>query len=125
MRAGQVGVFTTSSVSPLNAGEPGNKETLDEESEDDMPVEFETEVADRIGAEKEGEYVRKLVDPRLPTKEEVEIHKLTGHVNYRNWCDICVRCRGKDLDHKSQEGKERTFPEYSWGYCFPGDEVGF
>ena len=38
---------------------------------------------------------------------------------------ICVRCRGKELDHKSQEGKERRFPEYSWDYCFPGDEFGF
>ena len=61
----------------------------------------------------------------MPTPEDLKIRQLKGHVEYRNWCDICVRCRGKELDHKSQEDKERKFPEYSWDYCFPGDEVGF
>jgi hypothetical protein len=29
------------------------------------------------------------------------------------------------MDHKTQKDKERKFPEYSFDYCFPGDEVGF
>ena len=90
-----------------------------------MPEEFDGEVAERIGLEKDGEYVRKLIDPKLPTTEEVEMHNLRGHVEYRNWCEICVRCKGKDMDHRKQEGKERKFPEYCWDYCFPGDEVGY
>ena len=29
------------------------------------------------------------------------------------------------MDHGKDGGKERTLPEYSWDYCFPGDELGF
>ena len=41
------------------------------------------------------ENVRRLVDPRKPTKQEVEDHELF-HVPYRNWCPICVRAKGKE-----------------------------
>ena len=44
---------------------------------------------ERLGLEKEEEVVRKLADPKLPNKEEVERHWLMGHVPYRNWCDVC------------------------------------
>ena len=43
--------------------------------------------------EEEDECVKKLVDPKLPKQEEVDRHILNGHIPYRNWCDICVRCR--------------------------------
>ena len=29
------------------------------------------------------------------------------------------------MDHQKDSGKERKLPEYSWDYCFPGDELGF
>ena len=29
------------------------------------------------------------------------------------------------MDHKRDSGKERKLLEYSWDYCFPGDELGF
>ena len=32
---------------------------------------------------------RKLLDPKLPTRQEVEEHCLT-HLPYRNWCSSCV-----------------------------------
>ena len=132
MKAGRcINWFT--SVSPLVAIEGEAKvestekseEAIEEESEGEIPEEFEGEVAERVGLEKEGQFVRKLIDPKLPTQAEVDMHKLTGHVEYRNWCESGVRCRGRDLDHRSQKGKERKFPEYSLDYCFPGDEVGF
>ena len=50
---------------------------------------------ERIGLEREDVFVRKLVDPKLPTKEEVESHELMGYVVYRNWCPVCVGCKGK------------------------------
>ena len=39
--------------------------------------------AGRVGAEEEGRFIKRLIDPRLPTEEEVEHHKLT-HSQYRN-----------------------------------------
>ena len=131
MKAGRWVRFT--SVSPLVAigveakveGTDGleksvpekSEEAIEEESEEEIPEEFDGEVAERVGLEKEGQFVRKLIDPKLPTQAEVDMHRLTGHVEYRNWCEICVRCRGRDLDHRSQKGKERKFPEYSLDYC--------
>ena len=32
---------------------------------------------------------------------------------------------GKDLDHRRDAGEGRGLAEYSFYYCFPGDEFGF
>merc|ERR1712023_300011 len=53
------------------------------------------------------------------------MHKLRGHIPYRNWCPICIKAMGRDMAHKEDKGNERLLPEYSWDYCFPGDEMGF
>ena len=58
-------------------------------------------------------------------KEDVEVHYLKGHIPFRSWCPICVKALGKEMDHKRDDGKERRLSEYSWDYCFPGDELGF
>ena len=57
--------------------------------------------AGRVNASEGGNFVRAMVDPRLPTEEEVANHELT-HLPYRNWCPACVKAKGKDLDHKGQ-----------------------
>ena len=99
------------------------------DSEDENGVEFPEEVRAEVGEniclEKEGEAVKKLFDPKLPSEEEVEKHWVMGHVPCRNWCPVCVRSSGKEMDHQIDKGKERVLPEYSWDYCFPGDELGF
>ena len=41
--------------------------------------------AGRVNASEGGNFVRAMVDPRLPTEEEVANHELT-HLPYRNWC---------------------------------------
>ena len=66
---------------------------------------------------------RAIGDPRLPSQQEVEEHYLT-HVPYRNWCPHCVRGRGKDLDHRRSTDDDRRVREFSFDYCFPGDEKG-
>ena len=43
--------------------------------------------------------MRRLVDPRRPSQEEVDEHELT-HLPYRNWCPICVKAKGKELNHR-------------------------
>ena len=83
------------------------------------------EPCERIALEREGAEVRKLVDPALPSQKEVDDHWIRGHIPYRNWCEICVRSKGKDMDHTQDKGQERRIPEYHFDYCFPGDELGF
>ena len=46
-------------------------------------------------------------------------------MDYRNWCPVCVKSRGKALSHRRDGGYDRCVPEYSFDYCFPGDELGF
>ena len=82
-------------------------------------------VGTQLEIEEEPDHLRKLVDPKLPTQEKVDEHYLRGHVPYRNWCPVCIQARGKDMDHQKDSGKDRKLPEYSWDYCFPGDELGF
>ena len=85
----------------------------------------EGEEAGKIKLPREEEVVRKLVDPLLPTKAEVDTHNVMGHIPFRNWCPICVKAQGRDWDHGKDKGRERTLLEYSWDYCFPGDEFGY
>ena len=78
----------------------------------------------RVGADKGLKEIRRLVDPRRPSRAEVELHEL-HHRPYRNWCPHCVRGQGKDLDHRRSAEEESGLSEYSFDYCFPGDEFGF
>ena len=68
--------------------------------------------------------MRRILDPTRPTEKEVEQHNIT-HLPYRNWCPHCVRAKGKDADHRKVGNGERTLPEFSFDYAFPGDELGF
>ena len=81
-------------------------------------------IDERIGLEEDGDILRKLNDPSLPSPEEIKTHCLQGHIPYRSWCHICVRAQGRDRTHVGDKGGERNLPEYSWDYCFPGDEFG-
>ena len=49
-----------------------------------------------VDAHEKDKFVKRLIDPRLPTEEEVAHHELT-HLPYRNWCPACVKAKGKDL----------------------------
>ena len=85
---------------------------------------MEGAVGERIRAEREQENIKIMTDPRKPTGKEVELHNLT-HLPYRNWCDVCVAAKGKDLDHRRDVREARGLPEYSFDYCFPGNEFGY
>ena len=84
---------------------------------------LETKEAERVHAEVEGGFMKNFVDPRLPSPAEQAAHALT-HVPYRNWCDVCVRAKGRDLDHRTAVCSEHQVPEFSFDFCFPGDEEG-
>ena len=55
---------------------------------------------ERIVLAPEGEVVKKVLGPKLPTQAEVDEHYAMGHTIFRNWCPICVRAYGKEMDHR-------------------------
>ncbi len=56
--------------------------------------------------------MKKLIDPRRLTEHEVEELNLT-HTPYRNWCPICVRAKGRDLDYRKSIEEEGVLAEFS------------
>ena len=48
---------------------------------------------------------RKLADPKLPTKKDVDEHELS-HLPYRSWCRYCVEGKGKVAPHLKQPPRE-------------------
>ena len=77
----------------------------------------------KVERETDDRDVEHIVDPRLPTKEEVDAHNMF-HSPYRNWCPVCVKARGKEMDHRKSLQEPRGLSEHSLDYCFPGDEFG-
>ena len=91
--------------SEVSGGEeetPELEEDAGEEFEGEEPVGGEE--SERFELDIEDEFIRKLVDPKLPTEEELRIHRVRGHVDYRNWCPVCVKSRGKALSHRRDGG---------------------
>ena len=106
-------------------GEKGNES--EEESEEEGEGAMKTEgVGERVRPEREEGRVKRMIDPRRPTEQEVEDHNRT-HLPYRNWCPHCVQARGKDLDHRKsiEERKEdcrsaaltTVSREMNWATC--------
>ncbi len=51
----------------------------------------------------------KMPDPKRPSQEEVDQHDLT-HLHVRNWCEHCVRGKGRAADHR-HASREDGMPE--------------
>ena len=68
--------------------------------------------------------IRKLVDPKRPSQQEVDEHYLS-HLPFRNWCPHCMRGKAKELDCRKSDGASGDMPEFHVDYCFPGDDMGF
>ena len=84
--------------------------------DEDREIEVEPEDEAEGGARK----VKKVQDPREPTKEERVEHELT-HLPYRSWCRHCVRGRGKQMPH--HEGAQDTnMSEVHMDFAFLGRE---
>ena len=67
--------------------------------------------------------LKKMVDPKLPSREEVETHEMT-HLPYRNWCRHCVMGRGVEAPHRRVVRDVGAIPEIHVDFCFPGSVVG-
>ena len=59
--------------------------------------------------------------PYKPSQDEVDDHNLK-HLPYRSWCRHCIRGRGKETSHKTQQDEPRGVPEFHMDFCFPGYE---
>eukprot|EP00973_Karenia_brevis_P014536 1983954-Karenia_brevis.AAC.1 len=55
---------------------------------------------ERLRLREDGDVVKKVKDPRLPSEDEVREHFEMGHCVFRSWCGICVRSRSKEWDHR-------------------------
>ena len=64
---------------------------------------------------------RKLLDPKLPSQEEVEEHCLT-HLPYRSWCSFCVQGKGKAAPHYQNPSRVDGLTEVHFDYCFLSTE---
>ena len=84
------------SVSPFELENGGGGMEEDEEDEEDVGVEV-GEACAKVRVESEGATIKKLIDPKLPSKEDVDRHWIKGHVEYRNWCEVCVKARAMSL----------------------------
>lgn len=89
------------------------EEMSDDEGEVVRAVEKTGEEVERLKAKRDERLVKALIDPRRPTQKEVEEHEQI-HLPYRNWCAVCVKAKGKDMDHRRDAGKERGLSEYSF-----------
>ena len=88
--------------------------TPDKEEHDTEAVSPE----DEEGPTTEERRPRKMADPSKPSKEEVATHEIT-HLPYRNWCEVCVQGRGKNMQHRKGK-QERGLPEIHMDYMFIG-----
>ena len=86
-------------------------------SDEEVKDEVETQIEDE---EFGNRTVKKVLDPKEPTKEEREEHEKT-HLPFRNWCRHCVRGRGVQMFHKLGS-QETCMNEIHMDYGFLGKE---
>ena len=81
--------------------------------------EEETDFEDEDG-EAGARTTRKMVDPVLPSPDEVLEHNKT-HLPFRNWCRHCARGRGVEMAHRTSK-EESGLPELHLDFAFFGEE---
>jgi len=97
----------------------GGEEVVAVGNEDPGSLPEEDEGAIEASEEKRG--VIKMMDPRQPSEEERRDHNLT-HLPYRNWCQHCVKGRGREADHKKLKEQSEGLHELHFDYMFMGPE---
>ncbi len=55
--------------------------------------------------------------PRLPSRDEQDVHEAMGHAQYRRWCEACVHGQGRE-DRHLRGCKHRSLPVISYDYGF-------
>ena len=96
----------------------------DEEDSDADDEHVEGEGVERVKLPKEGDIVKKMKDPILPTPEEVDRHYVMGHLPYRSWCPICVGAQGRESAHRRDDKGDHCMPEYAFDLLSGGMFLG-
>ena len=69
--------------------------------------------------------MRQIPQPIAPTRAQKERHNLT-HLPYADWCEECVRCRGRNDAHRTIKRKTEMGPDgiptISMDFAFLGQE---
>ena len=124
--SGKINFLKAGSGSELQSVGPNHEFDIQEIGDEDADEADDSGMdVERISVEDEGAVVKKVKDPTLPIQLGVDKHYVKGHIPYRDWCPVCVQAQGREMGHMQDENKEWQLPEYSWDYCFPGDELGF
>ena len=64
----------------------------------------ENEPKEAMEEEREQVDTVELKMPIKPSQAEVDRHNL-NHATFRDWCEFCVKGRGKEMPHKNQKGE--------------------
>jgi hypothetical protein len=64
----------------------------DDDTEGEMGDPMEGSEGVKLTLDCEEDVIRKIGDPKLPSDNEVEVHRQRGHIPYRSWCHVCVSC---------------------------------
>ena len=61
-------------------------------------------------ADGEARSVKTLMDPKQPTKDEVEAHNV-NHLPFRSWCPCCVQGKARNIAHRRAAVEEHQVPQ--------------
>lgn len=66
-----------------------------------------------------------LKPPYEASQAEVDEHYATGHVQYRNWCAVCLATKGFGQQHRAAPAEDETaVPTIFSDYAFMGQDDG-
>ena len=108
----------------LIARQGGSHRAARETSKDDQ--EPEVVVVEEEEPAEEEDHMKPIVVrvPRTPTEKEREVHEAT-HLPHAEWCDYCVRGRGRNKAHRrkaKREGERTKAKKLVWQEVVDGEE---
>ncbi len=83
----------------------GHDASVKEQKSDEIPQQATTEpwISDPIGNSR---IPKSLKSPIRPSAETIDQHFVAGHVDYRDWCPVCVMSRGREDAHPRQREED-------------------
>ena len=100
----------------------GEAESVDQGLGEMLPVQelsAQEPSAEAAEAGEEAEIPRLLPTPIVPSKSEIDAHRVT-HCPYRSWCRHCREGSGLDMPHAACDQEARKIPIVGFDYMFIG-----
>ena len=120
------GAESASEFDDDDQGDDHHAEKHDEHSRQEGPGEDKADAREEqppVLGEEEVQPPQIAAQPRLPCRDEVDVHKAMGHAQYRSWCEACVHGQGRE-DRHLRDSKHRSRPvlNYDYGFMTEKDE---